>query len=209
MVDRGQIVALIILGPGKAPELGGHGFHIENLDWALVPRKTIFMPDMMERNAAHLIAIVPKWMDVAVALLAPVHELNAQFKAALRGREHFALVNVEQAIEVQERGNCRFADPDRTDHFGFDQRDRDRASGAQPRQRSRSHPARRSAAHDNDVLDRHVTPVPSMRSCCHSAASRNVNVPFCACERSQLSVSDIPTTGIIPAELGNEGGSLV
>ena len=130
IVDGGQVFAGIIFGARKAAEMGRHGFKVENLDRAFVAGFAEFVPHMVERHALHLIAIIAKGVDIAVADLAPVDELDSQFETALDSGHHFALVNFEQAIEIQEGRNRGFTNADGADHFRFDQGNRDVATCA-------------------------------------------------------------------------------
>ena len=96
-------------------------------------------------------------MDIAVANLAPVDELNAKLETALDHGEHVALVNFEQTVKVQKRRYRRLANTDGSDLFRFNQRNRHGTTRANTGQRSSRHPARGSAAHNDDMLDCHPT----------------------------------------------------
>ena len=100
VVNGRQIVALIIFRSRKAPEMCCHCFHIEDLDWPFVPRLLIFVPNMVKGNTVNLIAVITKRVDVAVANFTPVHELDPKLEAALDHRQHVALVDFEQTVEV-------------------------------------------------------------------------------------------------------------
>ena len=117
VIDRGQVVALVIFSPSKAAIMGGHGFDVEDLDRPFVACLFEFVPDMVEGHAIDLIAIITKRVDVAVANLAPIDELNAKFEAALHGRQHLCLVNFQQTVEVEEGGNGGFANANCADLF--------------------------------------------------------------------------------------------
>lgn len=63
VVDRRQIVALEILGPRELAEIGRHGLEIEHLDRSLVAALVHAVPDMVEADPAHLVAIGAEgWM---------------------------------------------------------------------------------------------------------------------------------------------------
>jgi hypothetical protein len=114
IIDRRQIVALVILGPGKLAEIGGHGFKVEDLDRALVPALRHAVPDVVEADAAHGVAIGAEGVDVAVAQLAPVFELDAQFEGAA-DRPASRLVDAEQIVEADKGWNRCLAHADRAD----------------------------------------------------------------------------------------------
>ncbi len=133
VIDRRQIIARQIVGLGELAEVGRHRFGVEHLNRALVALRLLLMPDVVERKPGHLIAVIAKGVDVAVSQLAPVDELNAQLEAALHCGEHFRLVDFEQPLEIDERGNSRLAHPDCADGLAFDQRDRQFTPLAQTR----------------------------------------------------------------------------
>lgn len=77
VVHRRQVVALVILFARKFAEIGGHGLEVEDLDRAPVALLAQAVPNMVERHPVHLVAVSAEGVDVVVAQLAPVPELNA------------------------------------------------------------------------------------------------------------------------------------
>jgi hypothetical protein len=176
VVGGGQIVAAIVLGPGELAEIGGHGFEAESLDRSLVPALAQAVPDVLEGNPADFIAIAAEGVDVALADVAPVHELDAELERALRRGEHLPLVDIQQVVEFEERRDCRFAYAHGPDLLGFHERDVDCMAGLQPRQRGSGHPARGSTPNDNDFSYTHPSSLPVLPSCCQTVTPN--------CERS-------------------------
>src|SRR5690606_33265451 len=92
-------------------------------------------------------------MEVAIALAAPVHELDAEVDGALGPAEELVLVEIEHRVEIEGRRDGRLAAADRADGVGFDAMSpapdvRETAGKRRCRQ-----PSSRAAADDDDSLD--------------------------------------------------------
>jgi hypothetical protein len=111
-----------------------------------------------------LVPVIPEGMDVAFADLSPVEELDADLEGSLDGAQHFGFVDLEKAIELDERRDGRFTNANRSDHLGLDDGDCDVASRPQTGQGGRGHPACGSAADNDDMLDRFQRPQPRLIS---------------------------------------------
>ena len=95
----------------------------------------------------------PEVVEIAVADTKPVNEFDAQLECRMGLPDEFVFVDAEEVIEQNDRRNGRLAHPDRADLFRFDERDPVRGA-SRFRKRSRSHPARRTTTHNDDVADR-------------------------------------------------------
>ena len=62
-------------------------------------------------------------MDVAIANLPPVIELNTQLKRSLGFTHKFLLINIHDAMKITHGGNRRFAYTDSSYFIRLDQRD--------------------------------------------------------------------------------------
>ena len=102
-------------------------------------------------------------VDIALPLLPPVDELDAQLEAALGAGHELVLVQPQQLVVFLDRGDRRLAHADRADILGFDQHDLVQPL-EQPREQRRRHPPGRAAPGDKNALDRrHVRPSPLAR----------------------------------------------
>ncbi len=89
-------------------------------------------------------------VDVAVALLPPVDELDAQLEGRLGPLHELGFVEREQLVELLDRRDRRLADADGADRFAFDQLDFVEALEQLAEQRG-GHPTRRAAADDENL----------------------------------------------------------
>ncbi len=90
-------------------------------------------------------------MDVAVADARPVHELDAELERRLGLGHQVGLVDTDAAIEETDVWQRGFAHADDADLAGFDQAD---LPLLRPEHRGKGrgcHPARRTAANDDDL----------------------------------------------------------
>ena len=172
-----------------------------------------------------MIAVGAKGVNVAVALLPPVLELNAKLEAALHRRQHLALIDLQQLVELNERGDRRFAYANSADGLRLDQCDIELAALLEPRQHRRCHPSCSAPTDDDDVIDwiavAHcsICLLVSLRlhldECCKNAMLSNltkvsnVNVHFLACERSQLPLCGVKHRALLGIKLRSGGGHLV
>jgi hypothetical protein len=92
-------------------------------------------------------------MEVALPLLGPTDELNAELVAPMRRAKIFGLIEAELMVEFQERRYCAFAHTDGSDRFGFDQHNPPAAAANEFGERSRGHPARSAAANYYNATD--------------------------------------------------------
>ncbi len=88
-------------------------------------------------------------MDIAVALAPPVHEFDTELEARLRGLHELDFVEPEEVVEILHLRQCRFADTDGPDLFGFDEADAETCPIELRRARRGAHPAGGPAANDH------------------------------------------------------------
>lgn len=119
---------------------------------------------------------VTEGVEVVLALDTPVHELDAELEAALRGGQHLGLVDAQQAIEGADRREGRLTNTDDAQLLGLDQFHlRTRHTGGEGGGR---HPAGGSAAEDDDASRGHAH---YSGSCSCGFSSRSVLAALRAC----------------------------
>ena len=91
-------------------------------------------------------------VDVRVALLAPVDELDPELERALGRADEVVFVDADQVVEAADQRDGRFAHADGGDFVRFDQADAVPV-GHQRRQRGCAHPAGSAAADNDDILN--------------------------------------------------------
>jgi len=63
-------------------------------------------------------------VHVAIAVLAPVFELNAELDTAVGCFEKISLIKAQGVVEIDNRGNCGLTDTNNTNVVGFNESDR-------------------------------------------------------------------------------------
>src|SRR3954466_895121 len=104
----------------------------------------------MEVNAVHFHAIATERMEIAVADIEPINELDPEFEGRLRRAKEFSFFDAQRSVERQDGRNRSFANTYRSNLVGFDQRDRILAARQGARQRSGTHPTGCTTACDDD-----------------------------------------------------------
>src|SRR3546814_8795341 len=61
----------------------------------------------MKGDAVQVVAEAAEGMDIAVAGASPVHKFDAELEGAARRAEEIILVDIEHAVEVQDRRRSR------------------------------------------------------------------------------------------------------
>ena len=93
----------------------------------------VFQPELMRVQPEQILADLAEAMDVAVPQRAPVNELDAQLERGLCRPDHRHLIQSGQRVIVADRGDGRFAHPDRADLVRLDQFDVESAAFEQLR----------------------------------------------------------------------------
>ncbi len=115
----------------------------------IMPLRKAVQPEMLEAGGPMILARQAERMEVALADILPVVEHDAELEGRL-GRPHeLGFVDAEQAVVRDERRNGGFADADRADRVGLDERDVDDLA-QRSRDRSGGHPACGAAARNDD-----------------------------------------------------------
>ena len=125
---------------------------------------------MVEIDGALAAAERSERVDVTVAESAPVPELDAKLEGRPGGRHEIGFVDSEPLVETADVGKRRFANPDDTNRFRFDEM-YVAPAWEQLRQGGRSHPASGAAA-DNDNLHFRRTWHRSQSSSCNARVGR-------------------------------------
>src|SRR5256885_15582273 len=92
-------------------------------------------------------------MNVAVAGLPPIDELDAELERALGALHELDFVELDQLVIFLDRRDRGFADSDRADRFALNQLDVVEAL-EQPAEQGRGHPSRSAAADDENLPHR-------------------------------------------------------
>src|SRR5688500_607147 len=131
------------------------------------------LPVLLEADRPQVLADSSEAMDVTIADIAPVDELDSELERTLRGANEVVLVDLEQLIEGPDVRDRRLSDTDGPDFVGLDEHDAITAS-QDFRQCGRAHPAGRASADDHDVLDQPVVHGvgPNSRACADCSNSR-------------------------------------
>ena len=111
-------------------------------------RRARLQPILMKRHQPQIAADAAEAVDVSVADLPPVVELDAELEGTLGLTNELRFVDFEQAVELRKRRNRRLAHPDGPNFFGLNERDFDSAAKGLRDCRG-AHPTGRAAA-DND-----------------------------------------------------------
>ena len=141
-----------VVGPGfsEASRPAGHDVHVEHIGRHGPTLRAVAQPEMVEVDAVHLHAEMAEGMDVRVPRPGPVHELDAELDAGLRGAHEFVLVDLHGPVEVADRRNRGLAHAHGADLIGLDELDVIGHTLRHPRERGRGHPAGGAAADDHD-----------------------------------------------------------
>ena len=137
---------------GKAAALGNLPCHGEIIQRARVlPGLAGPQIILMQRHHIKVRAICSKRMEIAVALAAPIHKFNAQFKRPLRANNKVLLIKPKRAIkDFDGRDGC-LADTNGTNLIGFDQGNHTPTPSGISNS-GRGHPACRPATNNHQAL---------------------------------------------------------
>src|SRR6185503_762036 len=102
-------------------------------------------------------------MDVVFALRAPVFEADAELERGLGGGHELLLVDLEQAMECDQRRDRGFTDTDGADFVRLEERDVEHLAEC-PAQCRRYHPARGASARDDHATHAHRFNLASRRA---------------------------------------------
>ncbi len=108
-------------------------------------------PEVLEACRPAALARDAEGMNVVVADLAPVFELDGQLEGALHPGQEIRLVDLQQAMQRPERRYGRLADADRADGIGFHEHDVQVGSD-EPGDGGCGGPAGGTATDDDDVF---------------------------------------------------------
>ncbi len=113
-------------------------------------------PVLKQRHAIDGLAVDAEGMDIAVAITAPVDEIDTQLERAIGIAHELDFIDTQEVVEILDLRQGRFTDTDGAYFIGFDQ-----AYVAEPRFESlaeggRTHPTSGAAAKDDDLHRRGI-----------------------------------------------------
>ncbi len=131
------------------------GLPIEGIVFELRAQAEIpgFLPVVPEADVAVGAPEMAEGMHVSVTLAPPIDKFDAQFEGALCRFQHVVGINAKHLVEFDDRGNGGFADTNRADLLGFNQRNATILRADDFCQRRGRHPAGGTTANNDDVID--------------------------------------------------------
>ena len=152
-----EVIRVVRLALAVHAEPAGLGHRRFDAELAIISGLALLFrpqPVVMELRGPGIGARRPEGVEVTIAQVGPVHELDAELERAVDGSQELGFVQLEQQVEILDVGNRGLADADGADHLGLDQLDADLlAKGL--RQRGRRHPTCGSASDDYDPVERY------------------------------------------------------
>jgi hypothetical protein len=138
---------------------------------------------MLEASAPVIPPGVPEGMDVILAAVFPVLEVDAQLERGLRSGHEFLLTDAEQPVEMDQRWNGGLAHAHGADLVGLDELDVEHLAQSL-RDRGGDHPSGGAAPCDHDLADGLVLQDASSNDCCAVVGVSDRGVPCCRVPRS-------------------------
>ena len=114
----------------------------------------VFQPVLVKVDAVHVGTMLAERVNIAVALSAPIHKLDAQLERPVRRLQKLCLGDAQHGVEIDDVGNGCLADADGPDLFGFDQANPGSVLWQYTGKGCRRHPAGGSTADNDDTLRR-------------------------------------------------------
>ena len=153
VIYRWQVRPRIGIGFGKFAVLCRQGFNVKKVERTGITLFPELVPDLVKRYAINFVAIIAKWVKIAVTLLGPVDKLDSQLEGAAHCGQHVGLINTDQLVESQERRDGRLAHADDSNILGLHQRDIGQAVFGKLAKRRCRHPAGSASPYDYDIPD--------------------------------------------------------
>ncbi len=153
IIPAPAVVRILLVGQAEPSARRGLAGEADVVEARRGSGEPLLDPILLERDGIEVLPVIAERVEIAVALAAPVDELDPELEGGLGGPDEFGLVEAERMVEPAQRGNGGFADADGADLIRFDQLDPKALLEriAHPRRR---HPASRAAANDQHRPDR-------------------------------------------------------
>ncbi len=191
---------------GKAAHARGRSAHRIVADIACAhAASALAQEQLVEGDAVEVLAVSAEGVEVTIADLTPIDELDPKLAGAASLTQKFRFGNVEHRVEAANRRDGGFAYADRADRVGFDQGDGALPIIEEPHKRCSRHPSGGAATDDYDpckavrvtdtIHPRHPVPILQCREIVGKLPQFPCKSSKTYCQAPRTAISHRPTRG--------------